>query len=290
MRLRIRVHALSAAVLLLVYAAALSALEVPRLAGRVNDYAGIISPETESIIESSLAGLELSDSTQVVVLTMKSIDGAPIEEFGIKVAEQWKIGLKGLDNGAILIVALEERTVRIEVGRGLEGKLTDLMSGRIIRHEIVPLLKKGDFDGGILAGVNAIVGTVKGEYVAPEPKSTERRSKGGSPAFMLLVAFFVITSVLGGISKILGGVSGAVGLPLGALLLVGGISIIPGAILAVVGFLFGLMMSSMPRGSGRGGFSSGGFGGFGGGSGSFGGGGFSGGGGGFGGGGASGSW
>ncbi|MCU0845096.1 MAG: TPM domain-containing protein [Spirochaetes bacterium] len=284
-----RVQLPAVALTLLVLSAPVQAVEVPPLAGRINDLAGVLSTETESRIESSLAGLEQSDSTQVAVLTIKSIEGVPIEEFGIKVAEKWKVGRKGLDNGAILIVALEERTVRIEVGRGLEGKLTDLMAGRIIRNEIVPRFREGDFDGGILAGVNAIVATVKGEYVAPEEAKPERRSRGESPVFMLLVAFFVITSALGGVSKILGGVSGAIGLPLGALLLVGGISLVAGGILAVVGFLFGLMVSSMPRGTG-GGFSGGGFGGFGGGSGSFGGGGFSGGGGGFGGGGASGRW
>ncbi len=284
-----RVQLPAVALTLLVLSAPVQAVEVPPLAGRINDLAGVLSTETESRIELSLAGLEQSDSTQVAVLTMKSIEGVPIEEFGIKVAEKWKVGRKGLDNGVILIVALEERTVRIEVGRGLEGKLTDLMAGRIIRNEIVPRFREGDFDGGILAGVNAIVATVKGEYVAPEEAKPEHRSRSGSPVFMLLVAFFVITSALGGISKILGGVSGAIGLPLGALLLVGGISLLAGGILAVVGFLFGLMVSSMPRGSG-GGFSGGGFGGFGGGSGSFGGGGFSGGGGGFGGGGASGRW
>jgi uncharacterized protein len=289
MNLKNRVQAIGAGLLLYVFAVPLSAAEVPPLTGRINDLAGIVSPETESRMDSSLAELERTDSTQVVVLTMKSIDGAPIEEFGIKVAEAWKIGRKGLDNGVILIVALEERTVRIEVGRGLEGKLTDLMSGRIIRNEIVPRFKDGDFDGDILAGVNAIVSVIKGEYAAPAEQATERKSRGDSPVFMVLVAFFVITSALGGISKIFGGVSGAIGLPVAALLLVGGLSLAAGVILAVVGFLFGLLMSAIPKGGGGHGFSGGGFGGFGGGSGSFGGG-FSGGGGGFGGGGSSGSW
>ncbi len=289
MRCRIRVQTLCASLLLLMCAAALQAAELPRLGGRVNDYAGIISPETESRIDSSLAGLESTDSTQVAVLTMNSIGGEPIEEFGIKLAEQWKIGRQGLDNGAILIVALEERTVRIEVGRGLEGKLTDLMAGRIIRNDILPRFKEGNFDGGILAGVDAIIATVKGEYTAPPEKETGRRTRGGSPVFVLLMLVFVITSTLGGMSKLLGGVSGAISLPVAALVLVGGITLVSGIILAVVGFLFGLLMGVMPRGGG-GGFGGAGFGGFGGGSGSFGGGGFSGGGGGFGGGGASGSW
>lgn len=266
----------------------LSAVELPPLTGRVNDLAEVLSADARARAESALEGLERSDSTQVVVLTMKSIGEQPIEEFGIRLAENWKIGQKGLDNGAILILALQERTVRIEVGRGLEGKLTDLMAGRIIRNEIVPRLKQGDYDGGILAGVNAIIATVRGEYTATEEKRTERTNRGGSPIFMLLVAFFVITSALGGISKVLGGVSGAISLPIAAMVLVGGISLAAGIILAVLGFVFGLLIGAMPRRTG-GGFTGGGFGGFGGGSGSFGGG-FSGGGGGFGGGGASGRW
>ncbi len=148
----------------LLAASSVHALEVPTLSGRVNDYAHLLSAETVRSIESVLATLERTDSTQVAVLTVPTLAGENLEEFSMKVAETWAIGRKDRDNGVILLVAQAERKVRIEVGRGLEGKLTDLMCGRIIRNAMAPRLKKGDMDGGIQAGVSAIVAVVKGEY------------------------------------------------------------------------------------------------------------------------------
>ncbi|TRZ51770.1 TPM domain-containing protein, partial [bacterium] len=117
------------------------ALDVPQLKGRVNDYASMLSPETAQKLDAALSAIEKSDSTQIVVLTIPSLEGEVIEEFSIKVAEAWKIGQKNLDNGAILLVSKNDRKLRIETGRGLEGKLTDLISGRIIRSEIIPKFK-----------------------------------------------------------------------------------------------------------------------------------------------------
>jgi len=268
------------------------ALDVPQLKGRVNDYASMLSPETAQKLDAALSAIESSDSTQIVVLTIPSLEGEILEEFSIKVAEAWKIGQNNLDNGVILLVSKNERKLRIEAGRGLEGKLTDLVSGRIIRSEIIPKFKEGDFNGGIEAGINAIVSVVKGEYKASET-NTGRKESGKNPIFTLLIFLFVITAALSGISKILGGTSGAVLLPAISLFSFPGISMMLLGILAIAGFAFGLLSGAMTGGSGRshsGGLRPGGFiGGFGGGSG-FGGGGFSGGGGGFGGGGSSGSW
>jgi uncharacterized protein len=115
-----------------------SALDVPQLTGRVNDYANMISPSARAAITQKLEQLEASDSTQVVVLTVPSLEGEDLEGFSIRVAEAWKIGTKEHDNGAILLVARDDRAVRIEVGYGLEGRLTDLISGRIIRQIIYP--------------------------------------------------------------------------------------------------------------------------------------------------------
>ena len=155
----------------------LFALEVPALKGRVNDYAGIISDAAERQLETVLADLERTDSTQIVVLTISSLKGDSLEDFSIRVAEQWKIGQKNNDNGAILLVSKQDRKIRIEVGYGLEGKLTDLMSGRIIRNVITPNFKSGDFDAGIVQGVSAMIGTVKGLYTAEsKPAGTRRRS------------------------------------------------------------------------------------------------------------------
>jgi uncharacterized protein len=123
-------------------------LDVPKLQGYVNDYAGMISPSVKSRIVEELRAFEQSDSTQIVLLTIPSLEGENIEEFGIKVAERWKIGQQQKDNGVLLIVSKEERKIRIEVGRGLEGKLTDLMAGRIIDQVITPRFRQGDFDAG----------------------------------------------------------------------------------------------------------------------------------------------
>jgi uncharacterized protein len=271
------------------------ALEVPPLKAHVNDFANILSPAAVQRIEAGLTSFESTDSTQIAVLTIPSLEGENIEEFSIRVAEAWKIGRQGKDNGAILIISPGDRKIRIEVGRGLEGTLTDLLSGRIIRNEIAPRFKQGDFDGGVEAGVSSIMAVVKGEYTAT-PQDAQQRKKGSSRAMTLLIFLFVACVVLGAISKVLGGIAGAVGLPIIASLLFSGAGIVILAILAAVGFFGGLLLSILFGGGGRGGgFGGGPFlgGGFGGGSfggGSFGGGGFSGGGGGFGGGGASGDW
>src|SRR5919109_359798 len=153
---------LAVTILILLLPCFASALEVPALRGHVNDYAGILSAGAVQRLEQSLAEFERSDSTQIVVLTVPSLEGDSLEEFSIRVAEAWRIGQAGKDNGAILLVAKEERKVRIEVGRGLEGKLTDLVSGRIIRGEITPRFKAGDFDGGGVGRVIAIEAGGKG--------------------------------------------------------------------------------------------------------------------------------
>ena len=146
---------------------AAAALEAPVLKGRVNDYGGMLSPETERRIEALLKELEEKDSTQVAVLTVPSLAGDSLEDFSMRVAERWKIGRKGFDNGVILLVARDDRKVRIEVGYGLEGRLTDLTAGRIIRDRIVPEFRAGRFDQGVLNGVTAMAEVVRGEFQAP---------------------------------------------------------------------------------------------------------------------------
>jgi uncharacterized protein len=280
-------------------------LDVPKLQGYVNDYAGMISPSAKSKIEEGLRAFEQSDSTQIVILTISSLEGGNIEEFGIKVAETWKIGQQVKDNGILFIVSKQDRKIRIEVGRGLEGKLTDLMSGRIIDRVIKPRFSKGDFDGGFIAGVTSMIDATRGEFKA-EQRPAQRRQKSISPFLSIFLFFAVFTVILGSLSRILSGVMGAIGVPTLAYLFasVGGVPIL--ILMAIFGFGAGFFLPSLfssgssRRGSGHhrgggfffgpgtGGFFSGG-GGFGGGGG-FEGGGFSGGGGSFGGGGASGDW
>ncbi|MCL2760782.1 MAG: YgcG family protein [Desulfuromonadales bacterium] len=268
-----------------------SALDVPKLQGRVNDYAELMSQSSVSSLEQKLAALEKEDSTQVVVLTIPSLQGEEIDDFSIKVADAWKIGQKGSDNGAIFIISKDDKKMRIEVGRGLEGKLTDLISGRIIRDSVAPHFQQGDFDGGITAGVDDIISVVKGEYQAPE--NTNTREQGTSPIFTYIFILLVALIFIGAVSRVLGGIVGAIGLPLVLYISMPGVGIVFIILSAVFGLLGGLIVPFMfGGGGGFGGFSGGGGGFFGGGgdSGGFSGGGFSGGGGGFGGGGASGGW
>ncbi len=150
---------------------------VPFLSARVNDYAGILSSQTIFNLENQLKEHETKTSNQVAVLTIASLEGSSIEEFSIKVAETWKLGQKEKDNGVLLLVSRDDRKLRIEVGDGLEGVLTDAVSSQIIRREIVPHFKNGDYDSGISAGVSAILGTIEGTYVAEEDDVSS--SEGG---------------------------------------------------------------------------------------------------------------
>jgi len=164
---------------------------VPALTGRVNDYASMISPQGRAVLEQKLKALETAESTQIVILTVPSLQGEPIEDFSIRAAEAWKIGQKGRDNGILLIVSKNDRKIRIEVGYGLEGRLTDLQSGRIIRDVIGPAFKSGNVDGGFMAGVDAISATVKGEYKALPNKKGEKKGPSLPIVFIILLFLFI---------------------------------------------------------------------------------------------------
>jgi len=273
------------------------ALDVPKLTGYINDNAGMISPQAKAALEQELRAFEQSDSTQIVIVTIPSLEDEVLEQYSIKVAEAWKIGQKGKDNGVIILVAKQERKIRIEIGRGLEGKLTDLMTGRIVTLVITPHFKKGDFDSGFISGVHAIIAAARGEFKA-EPRATRGRS-GRSGAFSQLITFLIFGGVallmLGSISRILSGAAGAIGLPLMASTLFSPLGLVAAIALGAIGLLAGLALPSLFSSVGRGGgfFPGGGYyggGGFGGGGFGGGGGDFGGGGGDFGGGGASGDW
>jgi uncharacterized protein len=269
------------------------ALDVPKLQGYVNDYANMISPQAKAQLETELKNFEQTDSTQIVVLTVPSLEGEVIEDFGIKVGEAWKIGQKGKDNGAIFIVSKQDRKMRIEVGRGLEGKLTDLMAGRIIDLVVKPRFKRADYDGGFIAGVSALIDATRGEFKADGNHQARRRDN--SSRFMTFLIFAgIAVVVLGSMSRPLGAVGGALGLPLSVFLSSISLGLVGFLVLAVIGLFAGLLLPTLfSGGRGGGGFWPGGFygGGGGGGFGSGGGSDFGGGGGGdFGGGGASGDW
>jgi uncharacterized protein len=279
---------------LFIFIKQLRAVEVPTLSGRINDYAGMLSPVTTQNLEAVLTELETTDSTQIAVLTIPSLEGESIEEYAIRVAETWEIGQKGHDNGAILLIAKADRQLRIEVGYGLEGRLTDATAGRIIRTIIVPELKAGRYDQAVTNGVAAMIQVVRGEFNATDTEKKEKsRASGGSNAIFLFIFFSILTSQLGRLSRMVGMLVGGILAPIFG---VAAFSMTwPFFLLLIpIGFIFGYFVSGLIHGTSGGGSYSrssrrhwpgGGFGaGFGGG------GGFSGGGGGFGGGGASGSW
>jgi uncharacterized protein len=267
-----------------------AALEVPALQGPVNDYGGLISSSTRAQLEQSLKYIEGTDSTQIVILTIPSLEGESLEEFSLKAAETWQIGQAGLDNGALLLVAVKERKVRIEVGYGLEGSLTDLLAGRIISHIILPRFKEGNFNQGIIDGVTAMSKAVKGEFSA-EQQPVAEQDEGPASIFAMLLFFFFFVGNLLRQNKLASIIVCGIGAPvLGTVINGYSLPLIVGLI--PVGIIGGFIMSKLLALSGRnhqsfpligstGGFGGGSSGGFGG---------FSGGGGGFGGGGASGGW
>jgi uncharacterized protein len=152
---------------LLISLSATAQKAVPELWGlHVHDDAGVLSQQTEDALEQRLKQYEDSTSNQIAILILSSLDGEPIEEYSLKVAEKWKLGQKGKDNGVLLLVAVQDHKMRIETGRGVEGTLTDAVSSRIIRNELAPNFRKDDYDTGITEAVNAIVAAIGGEYTA----------------------------------------------------------------------------------------------------------------------------
>ena len=156
--------------------AAVLALEVPYLAGRVNDLAGLLGPGTEEQLEGRLAQLEEATGAQVAILTLASLEGEPLEDYSLRVVETWKLGREEVDNGVLLLVARDDRKARIEVGYGLEPTLTDVRSRRIISNLMVPRFREGDFDGGVTAAIEAIDATVRGQEDLIPPALTDSSS------------------------------------------------------------------------------------------------------------------
>jgi uncharacterized protein len=286
--------------LIAVFLSALSALParadvaVPPLTARVTDLTGTLSGGAVARIEAKLADFEAKKGSQIAVLIVPTTQPEEIEQFGIRVEDTWKLGRKGVDDGVYLIVAKNDRRVRIEVGSGLEGALNDATSNRIIEEAITPHFKANDFDGGIEAGVDKIIAVASGEPLPAPDKKWDKHAGGVSNLLPLLL---VVVVVAGGVLRAIfgrffgsvatGGFAGLIAFLVSHLLPIG-----LGA--GIVAFLFAMLAGGASRGwsagSGWGGGFGGGFGGGGFGGGGGGGGGFSGGGGGGGGGGASGSW
>jgi uncharacterized protein len=166
----------------------------PPLTGRIVDEAGLLKAEDMLAIAQDLTALEAKSTDQLVVYTTRSLQGYAIEDFGYRLGRFWQIGQKGKDNGAILIVAPNDRKVRIEVGRGLEPQLTDLMTKLIIENAILPAFRRNDFAGGIRAGVRDIRDVLLGdaEAVKERARTAAKRSPGGGGTLPLVILVAII--------------------------------------------------------------------------------------------------
>lgn len=242
---------------LLLWACGLAAQEqngglvLPELTGRVVDQAEMLDTQAEARITQMLAGHEEATTEQVVVVTIPSLEGRSIEEFGVELGREWGIGQAGEDNGALLIVARDDRRLRIEVGYGLEGRLTDAQSSIIINSIITPAFRQGQFERGIVEGTEAMIQVLGGDPLRVASPRSAGQQPGQPPVGVFILMFLIVLGLIGG------GRGGGRGRRFGAAMLAGA------------------MLGGMGGGRGGGGFGGGGFGG---------------GGGGFGGGGASGGW
>ncbi|MGH6711940.1 MAG: TPM domain-containing protein [Bradyrhizobium sp.] len=244
---------------------ALAVVAVPPLVGRVVDQTGTLSSGDVASLNQTIRNFEARKGSQIAVLIVPTTDGEAIEQFSLRVAEGWKIGRKKIDDGAVLVIAKNDRHLRIEVGYGLEGALTDVTTKRIIDEEITPKFKSGDFAGGVTAGVNRMIRVIDGEKLpAPEPPHWQHTglfdvSDMFNPFLLIPVFLFggLMRSMLG---RLVGSaVSGGV-VTLVAWFLFG--SLVAAMVAGAIAFVFVLfndaVTSSAPGGRGSGGGWSGG--------------------------------
>lgn len=289
MRLCALSRILLAAAFLLATQLAAAEVAVPPLKARVTDLTGTLSAEQRAALEQKLAAFETRKGAQIAVLLVPTTQPEAIEQYSIRVAEAWQLGRKGVDDGVLFLVAKNDRKLRIEVGRGLEGAIPDAIAKRIGSDIVAPYFRQGDFYGGVTAGVERIIRTIEGEPLpAPQPGAQRKPGTDFEDIEFMLVFGFVLIFVIGSVLRAALGRfagSGVVGAVAGTIAwMIGGV-LIAGILVGVIAFVLSLF-GGVARSGGRsmGGWSPGGWS-PGGGSDSF-----SGGGGGFGGGGASSNW
>ncbi|GLH82148.1 hypothetical protein SSBR45G_70570 [Bradyrhizobium sp. SSBR45G] len=266
MRVRSAVKALLATLLVCLATMVLADVAVPQLTGRVVDQTGTLSSSDIASLTQKLRDLETRKGSQVAVLIVPTTQPEAIEQFTIRVAEAWKIGRKKVDDGALLVVAKNDRKLRIEVGYGLEGSLTDVTARRIIDEVITPRFRSGDFAGGIDAGVDRIIGVINGEALpAPQPQASHGVDLDIDSIVSYAPVAFFGAIFLGGVLRTLFGrllgslaTGGAMGIL--AWVLVGSMTLALLSSVAgiVIAFIAGGLPATMPSSSGRrGGWSSG---------------------------------
>jgi len=256
--------------------------------GYVNDFAKVLTTETLQNLENRLQSVEATSGTEIVVVTISSLEDETVETFAVKLFEEWGIGKGRIDNGLLLLVAINDGKVRIETGYGMEGVLTDLQSGRIINNDIIPFFKAGDYGGGIVSGIDTIVGIVSGDIAASQYDNSDDnfadiRSGTKIDPFTVFFIFIIVANILSRVlgktkSWWLGGVLGSIaGSIIGLIFGFFPIGIISIILLTILGLVFDYFVSKHPpkSGHGPGGFwpiflgggrgGGGGFGGFGGG-------------------------
>jgi uncharacterized protein len=282
----LRLSAWLASVLLFFGIGALANAPIPSLSSPVTDLTGTLTRDQVASLDQTLRAFEARKGSQVAVLIVPTVQPESIEQYSIRVAEVWQLGRKGVDDGVIFVIAKNDRIMRIEVGKGVEGALPDAIANRIIREDVMPHFRSGEYYLGVVAGLDRIMRVVDGEPL-PQPSIAQRARKPGSDIGSALPVLLIVAMVVGGVLRaIFGRVGGASLASLAAgfivWLLIGTVAV--AAIAAIIAF-FITLLGGNGRSGGRGfggGFGGGGFGG--------GGGGWSGGGGGFSGGGASGRW
>jgi len=245
--------ALAAFAFLLLGAAATAQVPIPRFEALVVDLTGTLTAQQQAALDEKLTALQARKGSQLAVLILPTTQPEDIAQFGIRLSDAWKVGREKEDDGAILIVAKDDRALRIEVQDGLEGVLTDATSSRIINETIVPLFKQGDFYGGIDAGVDRMIRLVEGEPLPPPDKAWERKSRdlpGPALLFVAFAIFSVLRSMFGrGLGALFAGAAGAgVGWWITS-------TIIGTALGGVAGLVLGLLFGGMGGmgGGGRGG-------------------------------------
>jgi uncharacterized protein len=170
-----------------------SADNLPRPRGYLNDFAGVVDGASAQQIESACASIERSTGVEISVITIESLDGSTIEQEGLRYLEGWGVGKKGKDNGVVIIVAIKDRKIRIETGYGMEGILPDSKAGEIIRYDITPRFKQGDYGGGLLAAVYKI-GKIAGGEIVTYPKTPRQNTSIGTYIYFIFFIILIISS------------------------------------------------------------------------------------------------
>lgn len=230
---------------------ALAVLDLPQPTGYVNDFAGMLSPQTKGELESKLKSYEEKSGNEIAVVTVPNLQGTTVEDFAVRLFEKWKIGKKGRDNGVLLLVSKEERKIRIEVGYGLEPDLTDAESYGIVRNAVVPAFKGGNFDKGVTDGADAIIKAIAGKGIDTandnSPNNEYHMSSRGivaSMGWLLLALVFPWLAAIMARTKSWW-LGGAVGTFIGLLVMIFSIpaGVITIAVLTPLGLLFDFAIS-----------------------------------------------